>query len=276
MNKRLGLDLVFGKPRVLLGVVHLLPLPGSPGYRGSMDEILERAMSDAHALETYGMDGAVIENFGDAPFFPGRVPAETVAAMARVVTELARARKFPLGVNVLRNDAEAALGVAAACDARFVRINVHVGASLTDQGIVQGEAHLTLRRRKALWPDGQRWPLLFCDVDVKHAAPLAPRDIGDWAEDTYRRGDADVLLVTGRGTGKEPTWADVKRVREAVPEAVVLVASGVTEATVGRALSEAHGAIVGSALERDGRAGGPVDPNRVRSLVEAAKLGVRA
>jgi hypothetical protein len=276
MSKRLALEQLFGKPRVLLGVVHLLPLPGSPRYRGSMDEIVERAATDALALERHGLDGAVVENFGDAPFFPGRVPADTVAALTRVVAELGRDRKLRLGVNVLRNDAGAALGVAAATGAGFVRINVHVGASLTDQGIVQGRAHETLRRRRSLWPGGAGAPLLFCDVDVKHAAPLAPREIGEWAEDTYRRGGADVLLVTGRATGKEPDWKDVERVRRAVPEAAVLVASGITEATVGRALQEAHGAIVGTALLREGRAGEAVDPERVRRLVEAAHRGAVA
>lgn len=271
MSQRLALELLFGKPRVLVGVVHLLPLPGSPGYRGSMDEVVERAAEDAEAYEQHGMDGAIVENFGDAPFFPARVPPETVAAMSRVVTELTRFRKFPLGVNVLRNDAAAALAVAAATGARFVRINVHVGAVLTDQGIVRGRAHATLRQRRALWPDGQRAPLLFCDVEVKHAAPLAPRPIGEWAEDTFRRGGADVLLVTGRGTGKEPDWDDLERVQAAVPEAPVLVASGVTEASVGRALKKAHGAIVGSALKLEGRASAAVDPDRVRRFVEAAQ-----
>ena len=270
MNKQLAFELVFGKRPVLIGVVHLAPLPGSPGYRGSMDEVLERALADAAALESGGLDGAIVENFGDAPFFPDRVPPETVAAMTRAVSEIRRVRKFPVGVNVLRNDAESALAIAVACGARFVRVNVHVGASLTDQGIVTGVAHRTLRQRRALCPDGQRAPLLFCDVDVKHAAALAARDIEEWAEDTFHRGGADALLVTGSGTGKEPDWNDLRRVRQAVPDAPVLAASGITEHTVGRVLREAQGAIVGSSLKHGGRASEPVDPERVRVLAEAA------
>ena len=276
MNKNLALEHLFGKPRVLVGVVHLGPLPGSPGYRGSMDEILERAVADAAALEAGGLDGAIVENFGDAPFYPERVPPETVAAMTRVVAEIRRLRKFPVGVNVLRNDAHSALAIAAACGARFVRINVHVGASLTDQGVLTGTAHGTLRLRRSLWPEGQQAPLLFCDVDVKHAVPLAPRALEEWAADTFHRGGADALLVTGTGTGKEPDWEDLRRVQRGVPEAPVLIASGVTEASVGRALREAHGAIVGSALKREGRANQAVEPQRVRAFVEAARREVPA
>lgn len=276
MNKRLALERLFGQHPILIGVVHLFPLPGSPGYRGSMDEVLDRALADAEALERGGMDGAIVENFGDAPFYPDRVPPETVAAMTRAVTEIRRVRKFPIGVNVLRNDADSALAIAAACDARFVRINVHVGAALTDQGIVTGQAHRTLRRRRALCPEGQHAPLLFCDVDVKHAVPLAPRDLGEWADEAFHRGGADVLLVTGAGTGKEPDWNDLHHILHAVPDAPVLVASGVTEHNVGRAVREAQGAIVGSSLKREGRILEPVDLERVRAFVHAARREIPA
>lgn len=268
----MGLEGLFGKPRVLVGMVHLGALPGSPGSQDSMEELVRRAVEDALALESGGMDGAVVENFFDAPYYPDAAPAETVAAMAVILAEVRRAVRFPVGANVLRNDAAAALALAAACGAEFIRVNVHTGASVTDQGLVQGRAHETLRLRERLWAraDDQA-PLLFADVDVKHASPLAPYDLGQMAEDTFRRGRADVLLVTGGGTGREASYDDVRRVREAVPEAPVLVASGVTDRTVARALREAHGALVGSWLKRDGRVAAPVDRERVRALVEAAK-----
>ena len=62
----------------------------------------------------------------------------------------------------------------------------------------------------------------------------------------------------------------------AVPEAPVLVASGVTDQTIARAVREAHGAIVGSWLKRDGKLREPVDGSRVRALVEAARSGLAA
>jgi predicted TIM-barrel enzyme len=36
--------------KVIVGMVHLLPLPGSPRFRGSMREIIRRARSDLRAL----------------------------------------------------------------------------------------------------------------------------------------------------------------------------------------------------------------------------------
>ena len=122
-----------GSPRVM-GVVHLAPLPGSPGYdeKVGMTGILDRALRDAASLAGGGMAGIVVENFGDAPFWKDAVPPETVAAMARAATEIRRTVTIPVGINVLRNDALAALGIAAACQADFIRVNVLCGPMVTE------------------------------------------------------------------------------------------------------------------------------------------------
>ncbi|WP_256948899.1 BtpA/SgcQ family protein, partial [Halorubrum ezzemoulense] len=187
----------------LLGMVHLPPLPGAPNApddgREAMRAAVDRAASDARALDSGGVDGIVIENFGDAPFYPDEVPPHVVAGVTRAATAVAAETDLPLGVNVLRNDAEAALSVAAAVGADFVRVNVHTGARVTDQGIVQGRAHETLRLRDRLGVDVG----VFADTDVKHSAPLTPA--GYTAEsfaDTAERGLADAVIASGPGTGE--------------------------------------------------------------------------
>ncbi|RLE89526.1 MAG: hypothetical protein DRN04_16200, partial [Thermoprotei archaeon] len=52
----------------IIGVVHLKPLPGTPLYKGDLGEILESALKDAEALYTGGVDGIIVENYGDKPF----------------------------------------------------------------------------------------------------------------------------------------------------------------------------------------------------------------
>lgn len=253
----------------LIGMVHLLPLPGSPRWGGSLDAVLERARADARALAEGGMDGVLVENFLDAPFFGEAVPAETVATMTRATTEVVAAvaavSPVPVGVNVLRNDARAALGVAVAAGAAFVRVNVHVGTMWTDQGVLEGRSAHTLRTRAAL---AARIAIL-ADVLVKHATPPPALTLEAAAADTWTRGLADALVVSGVGTGMETDLDRVARARAGAPEAPVLVGSGVTPATVARVLEKADGAIVGSALCRDGRAGSGVEPERVRALVQA-------
>ena len=257
-------------PRGIIGMIHLLPLPGSPRWGGKLDAAIDRALADARALARGGVDAVMVENFGDMPFFPDVVPAETIAALTVCAREVARETDLPLGINVLRNDARAALSIAAAVGAAFIRVNVHTGSMLTDQGWVDGRAHETLRVREALAPD----VAILADVLVKHATPPRGVTLERAAMDAWSRGLADALIVSGAGTGEATSPEDVARVRGVIRDAPILVGSGVTPATVAALLGSADGAIVGTALERDGIPGGPVDIERVRVLVEAA--GTRA
>lgn len=249
----------------LLGVIHLRPLPGSPGYAGDMSAVAAACARDAHTLADAGFEGIIVENYGDAPFEPGAVHPITIAAMTRcALAARVAAPTLVLGINVLRNDATAALSIAVATGAALVRVNVHVGARLTDQGLVQGEAHKTLRLRREL--DAHHVKLL-CDVDVKHSAPLAPRPLAEEASDLVHRGGADAVLVTGSGTGRSVNLRELDDVSRAV-DVPVLVASGVTEGTLA-AIKRAHGVIVGSALRADGKAGGAIDPAAARRFADA-------
>jgi membrane complex biogenesis BtpA family protein len=250
----------------LIGMVHLPPLPGSPRWEGSMDAVVSAAVSDARTLVDNGMDALVVENYGDVPFTPGRVEPATIAAMTVIAHEIRRAfPATPLGINVLKCDARAALAIACAVGARFIRVNVHAGAVLADQGIVQTDAYGTLRDRRLLAAE----VAIFADVQGKHAVPLAPVELEQQAHDLTERGLADGLVVSGRATGDATPIEDVKRVRSAVPDVPILVGSGVTPETAPDLLSVADALIVGTSLKRDGLVGNPVDPERVRRLVDA-------
>lgn len=251
-------------PPWLVGMVHLLPLPGSPRWTGDMDGLVRRAVHEARLLASAGFDAVMVENYGDVPFHPGAVPPETVAAMAVVGAAVVDAVEIDVGINVLRNDAAAALSVAAAVGASFIRVNVHTGAMWTDQGLLQGEAHRTLRLRASLGAP----VAILADVLVKHATPPAGVTPEDAARDAWDRGLADGLIVTGTATGAGTDPERVVRVRNAVPGAPLFLGSGVTPEAGPEALQGVQGAIVGSALHRDGVAGRGLDPDRIRRFVE--------
>ena len=171
-------------------------------------------------------------------------------------------------MNVLRNDPIAALGLAYATGGEFIRANVHTGVMVTDQGIIEGRAEDTIRRRAVLAAPVK----LLADVLVKHAVPLGEQDIRDAAKAAVHRGLADALIVTGAFTGEEADIADVKAVKEVVPRGTpVLVGSGVTEANIGDYLEWADGVIVGTSLKRGGVVSNPVDVERVARLVSAGR-----
>ncbi|MCO5165832.1 MAG: BtpA/SgcQ family protein [Planctomycetes bacterium] len=263
----------------LVGVVHLPPLPGSPGWvldgRPPLDAIVERALADADAFLAVGFDGLVVENYGDAPFFK-QVPPETVAALARCAREVVlRAAPRPVGVNALRNDARAALACAVASGARFVRVNVHTGVAATDQGLIEGEAAATLRLRDHLGasPGTPGAIAVLADVHVKHARPLVAEDLGRAASDAAERGRADALIVSGSATGHAPDPAALRAARDGAPGVPVWLGSGLSPEACPALVPWLDGAIAASAAREGGRAGRPVDPARAAALVEAFRRG---
>jgi membrane complex biogenesis BtpA family protein len=252
--------------RKVIAVVHLPALPGAPRYRPPFEATLDRVRDEARLLAQAGADALLVENFGDVPFEKGGVSPHTVAAMTAAVLAVREVVATPVGVNVLRNDAAAAIGIAAVTGASFVRVNVHVGVRVTDQGVIEGAADRSLRLRAHL---GTKVAIL-ADVDVKHSAPLAPRPLEEEAEDAVTRGLADAIVVTGSQTGAPVDLAAVRalRARLSVP---IVAGSGVTPATVQGVLAAADAVIVGSTLREGGRAGAPLDPDRVRAFLAAAK-----
>lgn len=250
-----------------VGVVHLLPLPGAP-VRADLDAALARARHDARALVQGGADAVIVENFGDAPFAPRRVPAATISAMTRAVGVVRDAAPgLDVGVNVLRNDALAAMAIAACTGSDFIRVNVLSGVMVTDQGVIEGEARDLIALRTALGAQ----IAVVADVMVKHATPLGSTSLEDAARDTWHRAGADVVVVTGRGTGLPTSLDDADRVRAVIPEAPLWVGSGVTLESAEGLRARVDGAIVGTWLHEDGSVRQPLCPRRVEAMRRVLK-----
>jgi membrane complex biogenesis BtpA family protein len=265
---------VFGAEKPVVGMVHLPPLPGAPRFDADAgrDHLHEVARRDARRLAEGGVDAIMVENFGDAPFYPEDVPKHTVAELTALARTVREAADCPVGVNVLRNDGAAAVAAAAAADAEFVRVNVHVGARVADQGILEGKAHETARLRERIHAIDVR---ILADVDVKHSAPLADADYeAESLAESTERGLADGVVVSGERTGRETDVSDLEAAverRDALGTDVpVFVGSGVTADSVADLLSIGDGVIVGTALKEEGDTANPVSVDRVADLVAAA------
>lgn len=252
-----------GKP--VVGMLHLPALPGSPGFGGQLEAIYVEVWRDAEALVDAGVNGLMLENFGDTPFFPRNVPPWTTAHMAALAVETRRRFDIPLGINVLRNDARAALAVAHASGAQFVRVNVLAGARVTDQGVLEGVAHELLRDRKLLRAEGTS---ILADVNVKHSAPLGSVKLENEVADLIDRAGADGIIVSGTGTGKAADVNELERVKAVAGETPVFVGSGVSLDSVDDYSALADGFIVGSFFKVDGRVENPVDASRVKEFMK--------
>jgi len=253
----------------IIGVVHLLPLPTSPRWGGSLKAVIDRAEQEATALASGGVDGILVENFFDAPFPKNQVDPAVVSAMTVVVQRIQNLVTLPIGINVLRNDARSAMAIASCVKAQFIRVNVLSGAMATDQGLIEGEAHHLLRYRRELGSDVK----IFADVLVKHARPLSSPNLTVAVQDTIERSLADAVILSGWATGSPPNLEDLELASQAAAGTPVFIGSGASWENIATLIQAADGAIVSTSLKRHGRREQPIDPVRVSQFVEAARQG---
>ena len=257
---------MFTHPHPVIGMVHLQALPGSPNFAGDLQAVICSAVADAKALIEGGVDGLMIENFFDIPFFKSQVGPETVSAMTCAAIAVREALPdIPLGINVLRNDGQSALAIAVTVGAAFVRVNVLSGAMLTDQGIIEGQAAELLRYRQQIRATQVQ---VWADVRVKHAAPLVVRPLNEEVEELTQRAGAGAIIVSGSGTGHPTAPRDAGAVKAAAGGCPVLIGSGVSVDDLEQLWPVCDGLIVGSSLKTGGNLTASVDPQRVVTLMD--------
>ena len=254
---------LFATNKPMIACIHLPALPGAPLYSGDLNAVYERALVEARIYNEAGVDGIIIENFNDKPFYPDKVPAETIAVMTVIARDIIKSVNMPVGINVLRNDAISAMAIATAVEAAFIRVNIHSGSVVTDQGLIHGVAHQTLRLKSQL----QSNVAIFADVGVKHAAPLADRGLINEVKDIQSRGLVDALIVSGSGTGEETARDDLVDVKSAT-HLPILIGSGATIDNLTSSIDLVDGYIVGSTLKEEGKSENPVSATRVAAFLD--------
>jgi len=265
-----NLEQIFKTPNPIIGVVHLLPLPTSPRWGGSLKAVIDRAEQEVTALASGGVDGVIVENFFDAPFTKNQVDPAVVSAMTLIIQRLMNLVTLPVGINVLRNDAQSAIAIATCVSAQFIRVNVLTGVMATDQGLIEGQAHQLLRYRRELGSDVK----ILADVLVKHARPLGSPNLTTAVQETIERGLADGVILSGWATGSPPTLEDLELASAAANGTPVFIGSGASWENISTLMQAADGVIVSSSLKRRGKIEQPIDPIRVSQFVEAARRSV--
>lgn len=268
----MDLNQIFKNPNPVIGVVHLLPLPTSPRWGGSLSTVIDRAEQEAAALAAGGVNGIIIENFFDAPFTKHQVDPAVVSAMSLIVQRVMNLVPLPIGINVLRNDAHSALAIATCVGAEFIRVNVLTGVMATDQGLIEGQAHDLLRYRRELGSEIK----ILADVLVKHARPLGSPNLTTAVRETIERGLADGVILSGWATGSPPSLEDLELALNAAKGTPVFIGSGADWENIPNLIPAADGVIVSSSLKRHGQIEQPIDPIRVSRFVEAMRRSISA
>ena len=260
------LEKISGTRKPVFGMVHFLPLPGTPCYdrEGGVEAIRKTAMTDAQNLAAAGFDGFMFSNEGDRPYLAD-VSKHTVALMASLVQEISSRFDKPFGVSVLA-DPVAAISVGSAVGADFVRIFLSwVYAS--DWGIVDPDAGALQRYRATLDPQ----PAIFANVSG-HTEPLGGRSIYDIARGAIKFGLADAVCLAGTTAGSAIDEKEIRQARDAAAgKTPVIIGTGVGVENIDKMLPLGDGFIVGTSLKEGGDTFKPIDPERAKAFMSKMK-----
>ncbi len=258
---------IINKSNALIGMVHLQALPGTPNSSKTTQQIVDIAVDEATKLVEYGFDSVLIENMHDAPYLLREVGPEIVATMTVAAQAVVDAVDVPVGIQILAGANKAALAVAHATGAHFIRAEGFAFASVADEGIMDvADAGPLLRERRRIDADDIA---ILADIQKKHSSHAITADlsIGDHARGADFMG-ADGVIVTGNHTGHAVDMAQLHEVRGAT-ELPLLVGSGVTPANIKEIFKYADAAIVGSSIKKDGNWSQGLDVGRCQSLLKA-------
>jgi uncharacterized protein len=259
----------FGNEKPIIGMVHLLPLPGSPLYdaKGGIGKIIEAAARDIEALQEGGVDALMFGNEGDRPYLLKASPV-ALASYAFAIGELKPRIKLPFGVNYLW-DPVASVALAVASRARFAR-EIFTGVYDSDMGLWSPDAASAVRLRT----DAGRSDLkLMFNINAEFASPMGERSIAQRAKSAVFSSLADVVLVSGPMTGEAVEMSNLQQAKKAVGPIPVFANTGVNIDNVKTVLSVGDGAIVGTHFKAGGDTWKPVDQARVKRFMDrVAKL----
>lgn len=264
--KENALDNIFGVSKPIIGMVHSLPLPGSPRFKNhKLVDVYEFGIEEALRLKEGGVNGIILENGWDLPFVkPDEIGEETIASMSVLALKIRDETQLPLGINTLANAAIPSLAIAKAAGAQFIRVNQWVNAYIANEGFIEGQAGRAIRYRSWIEADSVQ---IFADVHVKHGSHsiVADRPISEQAKDAEFF-DADVLIATGFRTGDETPIGEIREIKNSI-SLPVIIGSGLTVDNCSKLLKLADGAIVGSSVKETGTWWGKVSISKVRELI---------
>jgi hypothetical protein len=158
--------------------------------------------------------------------------------------------------------------MAKATGASFIR-EVVTGVYESDMGLWQPDAAELYRYRRQIDADHVR---IMANIMPEFASPLGTRTVAQRAKSAVVSSLVDAILIAGPMAGSEPDLAWLEEAKAGVEGRVpVLANTGTTAANIGAFLRVCDGAIVGSWLKVDGQTWNPVDPQRVRAYMAAAR-----
>ncbi len=255
----------FPNKKSLIGMIHLLPLPGTPKYRGSLNEIYDQALIEAELYTKNGVDALMIENMHDVPYLNKCNGPEILACMSVVSSKIKNLSKIPCGVQILAADNLKALCCAKSSNLDFIRAEGFVFAHIGDEGLIDSDAGTLLRYRKMIDADDV---MIFTDIKKKHSSHSITKDTS--LVETAKAAEyflSDGLIITGTSTGEPVKKEELEQI-QSVANGPILIGSGIDIENIAEYINLADAFIVGSHFKKDGKWNNNIDEERVKKFVE--------
>ncbi|KAA6373658.1 MAG: putative BtpA family membrane complex biogenesis protein [Streblomastix strix] len=257
--------------KMLIGMIHVQALPGTPANSLNMKDIVARAQKEALILEQVGFDMVCIENMFDTPYLRRDVGPEIVAGMTAVCIGVSQAVKIPFGIQILAGANKAALAVGVATGAVFIRCEGMVFSTVADEGIMDSDAGELLRYRRAI---GGQNICIFADIKKKHSSHSLTSDLS--IEEVAKAAHffrLDGVIVTGTSTGEPARPEEAVSVQKAVGSGglKILIGSRITPENLKLYWESSDAFIIGTYIKEGGHWENPVDRSRSAQIVEESK-----
>jgi membrane complex biogenesis BtpA family protein len=258
---------IFNQRQVIVGMVHLKALPGTPNYKNNDPEIIEAALKEAQLYKKAGIDALAIENMHDVPYIKNNVGHEISAMMTVIGHTIKKETGLPCGIQILSSANRAALAVAKAANLDFIRAEGFVYGHVADEGYIDSCAGDLLRYRKQI---NAEHIAVFTDIKKKHSSHALTADVS--LVETAKTAEyflSNGLIITGTSTGSAANLEEIQAVKTAcnIP---VIVGSGVTLNNLENYLSVADALIVGSYFKENGHWAGALAYDKISQFMEKA------
>lgn len=258
-------DQIFRKKHPIIGMIHVLALPGTPLYKGSVQQIIDVATEEASIYKKAGIDAIMLENMHDVPYTKIHVGPEISSVMTLVAQIVKKETGLTMGIQILAGANQAALAVALASGLEFIRAEGFVFGHVADEGYIDSQAAELLRYRKMI---GAESIAVFTDIKKKHSAHSITADVD--LIDTAHAAEfflSDGVIITGKQTGVSADVIELESVKKSV-QIPILVGSGVTLENLETYLPLSDAMIVGSYFKEDGHWANALNYEKVATFME--------
>lgn len=254
--------------KLVLGLIHLKPLPGTPLYQeGLFEASLEKAIKDATALNEGGADGCLVQTVDR--IYPSTDDADyaRVASMAIITHAVKQATgpDFHVGAQIMWNCITPSLGVAKAAGANFTRATALIGTTTSAFGMINGNPLKVQNYRKLI---GAQEIGIIAEIQGYHFSWLGEGNSIEQRAHMAMMAGADAVEVMDADEDKNNKM--VSNIKSASPNIPVILGGKTNLENVASRLKYADGALVGSCFEA-GNWGGEIDKAIVSEYVSIVR-----